>query len=468
MSFIHHGNVVPSNIFQLVEFYAPWCGHCKNLQPAFEKVAKNLQGLVKVAAVNCDVEENKQFCGTMGVKGFPTLKIVKPGKKPGAPIVEDYNGPREAKDIIDTMLLKIPNHVKKITDNDLDSFLEEGNGTAKAIIFTEKGAVSPLLKAVAVDFLGSIKVAQIRSKEAASVESFGVTKFPTIILLPGGDEPGLVYDGEVKKDAIVAFLAQAAAPNPDPAPAKVKMPKKKESAKGSSKSSVKSEEGSPFTVETVEEYKPTESPEAAKEPMETPIIIPVVAPPIPRLATGEELAAKCLTQKSGTCVLAFVPASDGDAATQALTSLAEIAHKHELAKRKIFPFYVVPENNAEATPIKKSLGLSKDVEIIVVNRKRGWWKQYEGSDLTIGSVEVWIDQIRMGEGVKQGLPEGIIYEKTYTDAGEQPVQKPIQDEASAAPEPASESAEKSTAVTADQSETTEKMAKPTPPAHEEL
>ncbi|KAJ6786606.1 hypothetical protein PWT90_11280 [Aphanocladium album] len=97
----------------IVEFYAPWCGHCKNLQPAYEKAARNLEGLAKVAAVDCDEEANKQFCGSMGVQGFPTLKIVRPGKKAGRPVIEDYNGGRTASAISEAVTAKINKYVSQ-------------------------------------------------------------------------------------------------------------------------------------------------------------------------------------------------------------------------------------------------------------------------------------------------------------------------------------------------------------------
>ncbi len=41
----------------LVEFYAPWCGHCKQLAPQWEKAATALKGIVKLGAVDMDVEQ---------------------------------------------------------------------------------------------------------------------------------------------------------------------------------------------------------------------------------------------------------------------------------------------------------------------------------------------------------------------------------------------------------------------------
>jgi protein disulfide-isomerase A6 len=77
----------------LVEFYAPWCGHCQRLAPEYEKAAKALKGIGRIAAVNMDAEKvNVQ------VKGFPTIKLYVDGKS------SDYNGERTAKGIIDFML----------------------------------------------------------------------------------------------------------------------------------------------------------------------------------------------------------------------------------------------------------------------------------------------------------------------------------------------------------------------------
>jgi len=68
-----------SDSLWLVEFYAPWCGHCKSLAPEWEKAAKNLKGVVKLGAV--DMTEHESVGKPYDIKGFPTLKWFGDNKK---------------------------------------------------------------------------------------------------------------------------------------------------------------------------------------------------------------------------------------------------------------------------------------------------------------------------------------------------------------------------------------------------
>lgn len=91
-------DVLSSDEVWVVEFYAPWCGHCRNLVPEYTKAAQALKGVVKVGAVNAD--EHRDIGGQYGVRGFPTIKIFGLDKtKP-----EDFQGDRSAQGIVDKAL----------------------------------------------------------------------------------------------------------------------------------------------------------------------------------------------------------------------------------------------------------------------------------------------------------------------------------------------------------------------------
>ncbi|KAL2634784.1 hypothetical protein R1flu_006263 [Riccia fluitans] len=90
---------VEKHDFIVVEFYAPWCGHCKRLAPEYEKAAtilKNNDPPIILAKVNVDDEQNKPLATEFDVKGFPTLKIIKNKGQ----LVQEYNGPRESDGIV--------------------------------------------------------------------------------------------------------------------------------------------------------------------------------------------------------------------------------------------------------------------------------------------------------------------------------------------------------------------------------
>ncbi len=207
--------VYGTNYSTLVEFYAPWCGHCQQFRKTMIKMAKSMSPYVQIGAVDCNDANNQQLCSEFRISGFPSFKVFRPpkvGKGKGA--VEDYSGERSAKAISQFLVQRIQNNVhrfmssKKLKSDWLNN--ENNDETPKLLLFSKKQLITPLLKSLAIDFSGTINFATISESglDDDIKEQFQVTEFPKLILIPANTsyDKFINYDGIIKKRNLEEFL----------------------------------------------------------------------------------------------------------------------------------------------------------------------------------------------------------------------------------------------------------------------
>ncbi|KAM9305040.1 dnaJ homolog subfamily C member 10 [Gastrophryne carolinensis] len=90
-----------------INFYSPRCSHCHSLAPTWRAFAKEMDGAVRVGAVNC--ADNQGLCRQQGIGGYPSLYLFKSGKNP-----IKYNGDRSLEDLVNFAMKHVSSTVTEL------------------------------------------------------------------------------------------------------------------------------------------------------------------------------------------------------------------------------------------------------------------------------------------------------------------------------------------------------------------
>ncbi|GMF44147.1 unnamed protein product [Phytophthora fragariaefolia] len=189
----------------LVEFYAPWCGHCKKLEPEYAAAAKNLKELdppIRLAKVDATAES--KLAEQFGIRGFPTLKFFKGDVE----AVKDYDGGRSAAEIEKWVVKKSGPAVKIVESaEELEEVKEANDVVVFAVVDAEEGEARSMLEKLADADDLAVYVASTSAdltKDAAAVNK--------VVLYKKFDEGKVIYDGEFEKEALGEFVKSNSLP----------------------------------------------------------------------------------------------------------------------------------------------------------------------------------------------------------------------------------------------------------------
>jgi len=202
-----------------VEFFAPWCGHCKKLAPDYEIVGDAFAKFSSdVVIAKVDADKHRELGTKFGVSGFPTLKFFPKGKTD--PI--DYDSGRDPQDIIDYVNNKAGTRAKLAKASSDVVILSPANFDAVVLDETKDVLVefyapwcghcknlAPIWEKLANIYKNEkgVVIANIDADKHQTIGSkFGVTGFPTLKFFPKGKKEGVAYDGGRNLGDFISFL----------------------------------------------------------------------------------------------------------------------------------------------------------------------------------------------------------------------------------------------------------------------
>ncbi|KAJ2508117.1 protein disulfide-isomerase precursor [Coemansia sp. RSA 2052] len=186
----------------LIEFYAPWCGHCKTLAPEYEKAATILKDEnISLAKVDCTTAQ--ALCEEIEIPGFPTLKVSKNGD------FATYNGTRKEGGIINYMRKQLLPALSVLDQDNFATFTKSERvvvvGFVEDVESPEYAELDLLAKELRDDLLFGV----VKSSEMAA--EHGITG-PGVVVYKEFDDGKDVFSGKITADELRNFIKASSVP----------------------------------------------------------------------------------------------------------------------------------------------------------------------------------------------------------------------------------------------------------------
>eukprot|EP01122_Echinamoeba_exundans_P010861 TRINITY_DN4152_c0_g1_i1.p1 TRINITY_DN4152_c0_g1~~TRINITY_DN4152_c0_g1_i1.p1 ORF type:complete len:430 (+),score=120.16 TRINITY_DN4152_c0_g1_i1:41-1330(+) len=184
----------------IVEFFAPWCGHCQHLAPIYEEAARRInnehQGKFRLASVDCTV--NTELAARFGIRGYPTLKYFRGG------MVTDYNGERTAESFVE--------FAKRVTGNPVTRIGASGVGSLRRqnpvsfLLFSTSSRILEVFTRVAGKYQDLLRFAVTDDRAVLKELRVANQELSDAILLLNDDDEVSVYTGVWDEASIETFV----------------------------------------------------------------------------------------------------------------------------------------------------------------------------------------------------------------------------------------------------------------------
>ncbi|KAF5669766.1 disulfide-isomerase erp38 [Fusarium circinatum] len=209
----------------LVEFFAPWCGHCKTLAPVWEDLANTYEyAKDKVQIAKVDADAQRELGKRFGIQGFPTLKFF--DGKSSKP--QDYKSGRDLESLTNFIVektgvkpkkkLELPSKVTYLNDATFPKAI--GGDKHVLVAFTAPWcghckSLAPTWEDLANTFVNekNVLIAKVDAEapnSKAVAEEQGVKSYPTIKWFPAGSKKAVAYESGRSEQAFVDWINEHA------------------------------------------------------------------------------------------------------------------------------------------------------------------------------------------------------------------------------------------------------------------